>query len=86
MNTNDVISTELENTGKSNTQMAFSSTLSCIIGGSASSCAVDSSNSKLLYLTLGSGIAASTNYGISISSIILNRCFDQPGNIYFRTF
>lgn len=86
MNTNDVISAELENTGKTNTQMSYSSTLSCIVASTAGSCAVDSSNSRLLYITLGTGMTATTNYGISISSIILSRSFDQPGKIYFRTF
>lgn len=47
---------------------------------------MNSSNSKMIYTTLGSGLAASTNYVLSINSIILSRSFDQPGKIYFRTF
>jgi hypothetical protein len=85
MNINDVISTELENTGNSNTQMYYSSAPTCTVSG-AGSCAIDSSNSKLLKTSLGSALTASTAYTISISSIILSRSFDQPGKIYFRTF
>lgn len=86
MNTNDVISAELQNTGQINTQMSYSSTLSCLVASTASSCSVVSSNSRLLYLTLATGLTATTTYAISISNIILSRSFDQPGSIYFRTF
>jgi len=65
--------------------MAFSSTPACTIAGSGT-CSVDASNSRLIHTSVGSSLLASTNYILSVNSIILSRSFDTPGRIFFRTF
>lgn len=71
----DVISVTLQSTNNVNTQMYYSSSPNCLVGGTASSCSIDSSSIYLLNVTLATTLVASTAYTFSIANIILSRSF-----------
>lgn len=82
----DTITIELQNTGNANTQLLYSSTVSCTVNSVSASCSKDSTNTKLVTITTGQSIAKNTAASVVVSSIKLNRCLEQPGTIYFKTY
>lgn len=85
LNPTDLISIELLVTNNLNTQLLYSSSVSCQVNSNTVSCSKDLSNSKLLYVTVGSAFAASTVLSVTVSSITLTRSMDPPGSITVNT-
>jgi hypothetical protein len=87
LQSSDIISIELQLTNNINTQLLYiSSTNSCTVNSNPVACTLDLSNSRLLYVPVGSTYAANTTLSVVVSSIILTRSFEPPGNITVRTF
>lgn len=82
----DLITLELATTNNVNTQLAYSTTVTCSVNSISTNCSRDGSNSRLLLVTTGSAIAASTTATITINNLILARSLDQPGNILIKTY
>lgn len=68
-------------TNEVNTQLLYSTTPTCKVNSVTVACTQDSSNSKLLYVTVGSNFTASTTLTVSVTSITLTRSIDPPGSI-----
>lgn len=68
-------------TNEVNTQLLYSTTNTCEVNSITVACSKDSSNSRLLYVTVGSNFSANTNLTVSVTSITLTRSMDPPGSI-----
>ena len=86
LSSSDLISVELQLTNNSDTQLAYSSSVGCKVNAVAVACSKDPTNSRLLYVTVGSLFAANTVISLSISSIVLSRCQQQPGSVTVNTY
>ena len=83
----DLISIELQLTNNVNTQLLFiTSNVSCTVNSNSVNCTKDLSNSKLLYVTVGNTYSAGTTLSVIVSSVILTRSLEPPGNITVSTF
>jgi hypothetical protein len=82
----DQLSIELVATSNVNTQLLYSSAVSCTLAGAAAVCSKDAGNDKLLIVTTGAAVAASTPTSLGVTSVMLTRCQAQPGNILFKTY
>ena len=82
----DILTLELTTTGDSNTQLAFTSAVSCGLAGSNATCAIDGGNANLLSVTTGIAIAANTATAMDVTSFVLTRSQNTPGTIVFNTY
>ena len=80
-----MISIELVQTNNSNTQLLYSSIVTCRVNNINVACSKDSSNSRLLYITVGSNITVNSNLSVSVTNITLTRSMDTPGSIRVST-
>lgn len=86
LTSSDLISLELATTNNANTQLAYSTTVTCSVNSVSTNCSRDLSNTRLLLITTGSAITASTTATVTINNLILARSLDQPGNILVKTY
>ena len=82
----DVITFELTTTGNANTQLAYTSSVTCTIGGVAATCSKDIANSNILSVTTGAAIAGGSTVTVAVTSVVLTRSQDTPGNVTIRTY
>ena len=82
----DLISFEILTTNNINTQLAFTSSVSCAVGGTGTNCTKGVGNSNLLTVTTGTVFTANVAATVAVSSIVLTRAQDTPGNIIVNTF
>jgi len=61
--------------------LLYSTTPTCKVNSINVACSKDFTNSKLLYITVGSNFTANTNITVSVTNITLTRSMDPPGSI-----
>lgn len=85
LNPTDLISIELQLTNNVTTQLLYSSSVTCKLNATTVACSKDLTNTKLLYVTVGSTFTSGTVLSVTVSSITLTRSMDQPGSITVTT-
>lgn len=85
LNPTDLISIELLVTNNVNTQLLYSSSVTCKVNSVTVTCTKDLSNTKLLYVTVGALYSANSVLSVTVSSIVLTRSMDPPGSITVNT-